>query len=67
MVIKVIAGLETIFMDKVEFINENENSVTVTTEDGKETEIASAEGIVSVVVWDDNGVQIEPTQTKQEK
>ena len=62
MVVKVIAGLETIFMDKVEFINEDENSVTVTTEDGKETEIASAEGIMSVVVWDNNGIKIHPLE-----
>jgi len=68
MVIRATVGSETIFMDGVIFIREEMGSVTVTTEDEVDTEIASADGPVELLIFTDNGVQIEPTiQTEEGK
>jgi len=58
MVIKIITEDETIFMDEVDFVNKASTVTTVTTRDGTQTEFASPDGIVTVKVFTDNGVEI---------
>ena len=58
MVIKVIQGDETIFMDDVDFINKDNFTTTVTTRDKTETEFASPEAPVEITVFTDSGIKI---------
>ncbi len=53
---------ETIFMDNVDFINQDNTSVDVKTKDGSNTQIACAEG-TELSIFTDNGVKIYPEPT----
>ncbi len=52
---------ETVYMDKVDFINQYNQSVDITTIDSKRTTFPSIETPVKITVFADNGVRLEPT------
>lgn len=60
MVVQVQTNEETITVSNVIFITENDESVDITTEDKEVTQLGHPEGI-TVFVFTDSGVQIEPT------
>ncbi len=57
MIIKITKENEEIYIDDVDFIIYEDNSIQVSTRDGKLTSISSADGVIAKI-FTDNGVEI---------